>query len=132
MKACDFQRPRNKGHERSVYWLLTLGADANTPTPEGATPLLLCVAPPLLGNSPVRSQLRAKVARLLLRHGADPNALSPAGTTALMFAARDDDVVLARALLTAGARPEVRAPDGRTALDVAKAQGSQGVVEVLS
>lgn len=68
---------------------------------------------------------------MLVRFGADPNAVSPAGTTPLMFAARDNDVPLTRALLRAGANRNAKTPDGRTALDVARKRGSRDVESIL-
>lgn len=66
----------------------------------------------------------------LLEAGADPNAASDGGSTALMLAIHDADKT--RLLLEAGANPNVRPDDGRTALIVAASQfGSSSVVKLL-
>jgi ankyrin repeat protein len=68
--------------------------------------------------------------RRLLEAGADPDAASEAGSTALMQAIHDPDKT--RLLLDAGANPNVRPDDGRTALIVAASQfGSAAVVKLL-
>jgi uncharacterized protein len=86
----------------------------------------------------------AGLARVLLAHGADPDAtlvsaplkisLDPGatlnfgrGTTPLMRAARTNDVDSMRALLDAGADPLARLPDGTTALMIAAGQGLGGL-----
>ena len=66
----------------------------------------------------------------LLEAGADPNAVSDGGSTALMLAVHDADKT--RLLLEAGANPNVRPDDGRTALIIAAGQfGSSAGVELL-
>ena len=68
--------------------------------------------------------------RRLLEAGANPNAASDAGSTALMQAIHDLDKT--RLLLDAGANPNVRPDDGRTAVIVAASQfGSAAVVRLL-
>ena len=68
--------------------------------------------------------------RLLLTHGADPNAQNDAGGTALMYAIEDADKV--RLLLESGADPNVRSGEGRTALLIAVGRsGSNTVAKLL-
>ena len=81
--------------------------------------------------------------RILLKHGADPNArltaapikisLDPGatlnfnrGATPLMRAARTNDVESMRALLDGGADPSMTLPDGTTVLMIAAGQGLGG------
>jgi ankyrin repeat protein len=82
----------------------------------------------------------AGLVRVLLKHGADPNArlkLAPpkisldpgatlnfgAGATPLMRAARTNDVAVMRHLLEAGADANATLPDGTTVLMIAAGQG---------
>jgi len=58
--------------------------------------------------------------RRLLEAGADPNAASDGGSTALMLAVHDADKT--RLLLEAGAKLNVRPDDGRTLLIIAAGQ----------
>ena len=58
----------------------------------------------------------ADVARVLMEHGANPNARDSDGTTALMLAARYNHCRVACALLSCGACPNVTSASGSTAL----------------
>ena len=64
-----------------------------------------------------------EIVRMLLDHGADPNARQQVGYTALMECARagrDDMVSL---LLAHGANPTLTSDDGKSASDLAREQG---------
>jgi len=81
----------------------------------------------------------ADVVRVLLEHGADPNAALKkpilqrqhtfgdgtlgAGTTPLMRAAKSGDIALVRVLLEAGADPKLTLPNGTTSLMLAAGLG---------
>jgi ankyrin repeat protein len=67
----------------------------------------------------------------LLSTGADPNVPGPDGTTAIMWAAANDDVELVRALIKAGAKVGVRNQFGTSALTEAAIVGSAPVIEAL-
>ena len=68
--------------------------------------------------------------RELLAHGADVNARTDGGTTALMWAASDAEK--ARALIDRGADVNARSADGRTALMIAAGtQGATAAVKLL-
>jgi ankyrin repeat protein len=73
---------------------------------------------------------RAAALRLLTA-GADPNAPGPDGTTAVMWAAANDDVELARALIQAGASVTVWNQFGTSALTEAAIIGSAPVIHAL-
>src|SRR5215469_4903423 len=62
----------------------------------------------------------------LLDHGADPNAKSKTGTTALMLLVRGatDDPEMTKAILDHGARPLDKTPDGKDALYYAMQKGN--------
>lgn len=62
----------------------------------------------------------------LLNHGADPNARSKTGTTALMLLAQSvtDDPEMTKAILDHGAHPSDKTPDGKDALYYASQKGN--------
>ena len=59
------------------------------------------------------------IVRLLLEHGADPNAAQDGGFTPLHSAAQNDDRESAEALLEAGADPSLTSDEGKTPADLA-------------
>ncbi len=67
----------------------------------------------------------------LLDGGADPNQRSADGTTALHWAARNDDAMLVDRLLRAGARPHPENRYGTTPIALACESGSAAAVERL-
>jgi uncharacterized protein len=67
----------------------------------------------------------------LLAKGADPNVPGPDGTTALMWAASNDDLELVRALLNAKANVALKNHFGTTALTEAAVVGSARVIDAL-
>ncbi len=88
--------------------------------PEGDTPLLAAV-----------ETGRRELARLLLEHGADPNAANRRGRTPLMEAALRGDLELVAMLLEAGADPHRQDRWGETALFDAVRAGHLAVVRRL-
>ncbi|HEX8638571.1 MAG TPA: ankyrin repeat domain-containing protein, partial [Pyrinomonadaceae bacterium] len=72
------------------------------------------------------------MARLLIEHGADVNARSPDGKTALMFAAMFDRAEFIDLLLAHGADASLRSDDGVTALGLAQAMGAHAAAACLS
>ena len=73
---------------------------------------------------------RAAALRLLAK-GANPNAPGPDGTTAIMWAASNDDVELVRALIKAGANVKLKNQFGTSALTEAAIIGSAPIVDAL-
>jgi uncharacterized protein len=67
----------------------------------------------------------------LLAKGANPNAAGPDGTTAIMWAASNDDVELVRALIRAGANVKTKNQFGTSALTEASIIGSAAIVNAL-
>jgi uncharacterized protein len=68
---------------------------------------------------------------VLLDKGADINARTPRGFTALMAAANKGLVQTVRLLIERGADLSIRYEDGRTALDFARQNGQQAVITIL-
>lgn len=61
--------------------------------------------------------------RLLLEHGADPNARQQLGFTPFHSAASRGDVEMAKLLMEFGADPRARTEDGKNAIDIAEKYG---------
>lgn len=130
------------GHYQVAKMLLDKGADPNLADRAGMTPLYAAVDMHTLGSTFGRPDLKRPVAegavdmvRVLLAHGADPNAqlktkvlkrqYTPGdgrlgeGSTAFMRAARGGDPLLMRILLDAGADPMLNQKNKRNALILA-------------
>ena len=72
-----------------------------------------------------------EVGQLLVSKGADVNALSRGGITALMIAAGYDNAPLIGLLIQAGAKTDVHSESGKTALDIAKDNGNDTAAKTL-
>ena len=91
------------GSVQAAQMLLDSGADINAPTArQGETPLMLACG---LNGSGTTTGQGSKIAcvRLLLKRGANVNAATKDGQTALRFAANLGSVEIARMLLAQGA-----------------------------
>jgi hypothetical protein len=71
------------------------------------------------------------VAKLLLEHGADPNAQDKHGNTPLHDAAFEGHVGIIKLLLDHGADPTAKNKDGDTPLDLARRRGHRKVVSLI-
>jgi quinoprotein dehydrogenase-associated probable ABC transporter substrate-binding protein len=71
------------------------------------------------------------VAQALIKNGADVNAVSSHGVTALMIAAAHDNAPMIGVLMRAGAKPEIKSEEGQTALDIAQQNGGDSAVRML-
>lgn len=67
----------------------------------------------------------------LLAKGAEPNAVGPDGTTAIMWAASNGDAELVRALIRAGANVKATNQFGTSAITEASIIGSASIIDAL-
>ena len=74
----------------------------------------------------------SNIARLLLEHGADVNALKDGHSTPLHVAARYGRVEVVRVLLEHGANVGAKGGDGETAFKVASVYGNNEIMKLLS
>jgi len=90
---------------------LAYKADPNLADANGVTPLIYSIA---------RCEEPAVVGRMLLEHGANPNARMKDGTTALIAAALRNNAECTRLLLSHGADAAARDDAGHCARDLAR------------
>jgi len=111
------------GTTQAVDLLLQHGAhvDAVSRNPQRNQPLHATLA---LGRNP-------ETVRLLLGHGADPNATQVGGFTALFSAAAANCRELVEALIDSGARPQHRNDFGKTPAEFARERGHTELAEWL-
>jgi ankyrin repeat protein len=74
---------------------------------------------------------RTTALRLLATKGTNVNAAGPDGTTAIMYAAANDDIELVRALIKAGANPKLKNQFGTSAIAEAAILGSAPIIDAL-
>ena len=112
------------GHPEIVQVLLELGVDVNAKCGDESTPL----SDALYGTY----HKDARVARLLIAHGADPNTRNKAGITPLHRASKCGWIEMVRLLIEHGANVDVKDGKGVTPLDVATENHHEEVVKLLS
>ena len=122
------------GHLTVVRALIEAGVNLNLGCEyDGETPLISAASMTAMANSKISvgGMNQAEVARLLIEAGADVNAGTDEGWTALMAAANAGSIEVVKLLLQAGA--DVNAKDGRkdTALSRAQKTKHQEIVELL-
>jgi quinoprotein dehydrogenase-associated probable ABC transporter substrate-binding protein len=130
-------------HYKSAAALVEAGADVNTPIGEAKlTPLMLTC-----GKEGNKLHLGAgkhrvekwnpkdpgilEIARALIDKGANVNAVSDSGVTALILAASHNNTPVVGLLAQASADVNAKTKDGKTAVDLAKANGNDAVVSLL-
>lgn len=109
---------------RDLTWMrfmLSRGADPNTPDDRGVTPLQLATNLGFVDG-----------VQLLLASGAAVDATSSTGETPLIAAVHQRDLAIVRALLAKGADPERADNSGRSARDYAQlASGGTAMIEAM-
>jgi ankyrin repeat protein len=138
------------GNEATIDALLAARADVNRRNAFGDTALMVAA---LNGQFAIAKKLREKGAAVdgpgwtpliyaatggkddivvwLLGQGANIDAQSPNGTTALMMAIRENRINTAELLIARGANPNLRNQNGASALDWAKRNDDKALVEKL-
>jgi ankyrin repeat protein len=71
------------------------------------------------------------IARALITKGADVNAQSKEGVTALMIAAARNVAPMIGLLLQSGARPDLKSAQGQTAAEIAEQNGAEAAAKAL-
>ncbi len=72
-----------------------------------------------------------ELAQELIKHGADANAISTKGVTALMIAAAHDNSPVIGVLMRAGAHADAKSQEGQTALEIARQNGNDSATRTL-
>ncbi|KAF8494849.1 hypothetical protein F5888DRAFT_1947553 [Russula emetica] len=120
-----------EGDFEMVQVLLEYKADVNAQDPDGRRTALDYASQ---GSSKHRylGLSLTKVARLLLEHGADVNALGSDRFTALHTAAQTGTIEVVRVLLEHGADVGAETEDGKTAFQLARGEEGTGIKKLLS
>ena len=111
------------GDLEMVQVLLECKANVNARAERGSTALGFALSGPSLVD--------ARVVRLLLGNGADPNIPAIRGLTPLHHASEKGWIEVVRLLIEHGASVEVKDDDGRTPLDVASGEQREEIVKYL-
>jgi ankyrin repeat protein len=119
----------------SAKALMEAGADLSAASgADGLTPLMLIAAQtsPAEGARFLPGSTRpSDIARGLVERGADVNAQSKSGVTALMIAATHNSAPMIGLLMDAGADPALKNQQGQTATDVAEKNGNQEAAQAI-
>ena len=145
-KGADIEKPGPEGYRplgiaisedkfEVAKTLMEAGADVKTPAgPENLTPLMVAAAQtsPAEGAVFLPSSTRPlDIAKGLLERGADVNAKSSTGTTALMIAATHNNPPMIGLLIESGADIDAKNDQGKTAQDVAEFNGNMEAAQAI-
>jgi quinoprotein dehydrogenase-associated probable ABC transporter substrate-binding protein len=115
--------------------LIDKGAHLDTRAgPDDLTPLMIISSQVKPGEGTVflpGSTRPIDLARDLISRGADVNAQSKSGVTALMIAAARNVAPMIGLLMQAGAKPELKSAQGKTAADIAEQNGAEAASKAL-
>ena len=113
------------GHKGVVEFLLTKGAEVDTPSRSKAS----------YGNSALQAAVamgQSEIVRFLLDHGANPNFVQAPGLlTPLHIAASRKDLDIVRLLVERGANREAASADGKKPADIADERQNPEIAEFL-
>lgn len=115
--------------------LIEAGAKVDAASgPEKLTPLMVCATqlqPQQRLNQLAHGPTPLVLAEELIKRGANVNAQSKDGVTALMIAAGQNNAPMIGLLLRAGADPKMTSATGKTALDIATEAGNEAASGAL-
>jgi len=115
--------------------LLEAGANIDTKAgPEELSPLMIAASQVSPGEGAIflpGSTRPIDLARTLMQKGADVNAQSRQGVTALMIAAARNVAPMIGLLLQSGANPDLRSSQNKTAMEIAEQNGSEAAAKAL-
>src|SRR5215831_4246200 len=145
-KGADIEKPNTEGYRplaiaigedkfEVAKALMDAGADVKAVAgPEKLTPLMIVAAQtsPAEGANFLPSSTRPlDIAKGLVEHGADVNAKSSTGTTALMIAATHNNPPMIGLLIESGAEIDAKNDQGKTAQDVAALNGNVEAAQAI-
>lgn len=126
------------GYPQAVDVLIRKGADINARNNDGQTAIMVSVlglsANQVDMNATADNQWHhqwAKVIEILLKNGADINAVDHRGVSPLFMAIFSQDYSLCRRLIKAGANVNHKLPSGVSMLQFAKVSSSRQVIDLL-
>lgn len=115
--------------------LLESGAHIDaTAGPDALTPLMIASSQVSPGEGAIflpESTRPIDLARDLIKRGADVNAQSKSGVTALMIAAARNVAPMIGLLIQAGAKADLKSIQGQTAADIAEQNGAEAAAKAL-
>lgn len=126
------------GYPQAVDTLIQRGADINARNDDGQTAILVSVLG--LSTNNVDNNATAdnqwhnrwdKVVDILIKNGADINAVDHRGVSPLFMAIFAQDYALCRQLIKAGANVNHKLPSGVSMLQFAKVSSSRAVIDLL-
>lgn len=124
-----------EGNYFAAQALLEAGASASKPSgPEGLTPLMVVATqrPPDQRLTRVaKGPAPLELAQEMIKRGADINAVTTSGVSALMIAAGHDNPAMIALLVRAGADTQMRSKDGKSAYEVARLARNQAAMRAL-
>jgi ankyrin repeat protein len=148
--GADVEKPGEDGYRplplaiaedkyESAKALMEAGAKVDEPSgDDGLTPLMIAAGQTSAAEGAMfvpGSTRPTDIAQGLIERGADVNAQSKSGVTALMIAAAHNNPPMIGILIDAGADPSLKNSLGQTAADVAERNGNleaQQAIKVLS
>lgn len=120
------------GHLSIVNFLVKAGANIEIKSrASGLTPLILAASDLASAKRNKFEQNVIKVIYFLIEAGADLNAASDDGWTALIGAVNAGSIEAVRVLLTAGADVNIKNEQGDTALSIARESDNDEIIKIL-